>query len=44
MPRSRAKPNLVYIFTDDQRWDAMGVVQREQGEKGGLQWLKTPEY
>lgn len=36
------KPNLVYIFTDDQRWDALGVVQREQGEKGRFPWLKTP--
>ncbi len=36
------KPNFVYVFTDDQRWDAMGVVQREQGEKGRFPWLKTP--
>jgi arylsulfatase A-like enzyme len=36
------KPNLVYIFTDDQRWDALGVVQREQGEKGRFPWLRTP--
>ncbi len=36
------KPNLVYIFTDDQRWDALGVVQREQGERGRFPWLKTP--
>ncbi len=28
------KPNFVYVFTDDQRWDALGVVQREQGDKG----------
>jgi arylsulfatase A-like enzyme len=36
------KPNFVYIFTDDQRWDALGVVQREQGEQGRFPWLKTP--
>ena len=36
------KPNFVYIFTDDQRWDALGVVQREQGDKGRFPWLKTP--
>lgn len=36
------KPNFVYIFTDDQRWDALGVVQREQGEKGRFPWLRTP--
>ncbi len=27
------KPNFLFIFTDDHRWDAMGVVQREQGEQ-----------
>ncbi|MEY4799201.1 MAG: hypothetical protein RI978_1502, partial [Verrucomicrobiota bacterium] len=36
------KPNFVYVLTDDQRWDALGVVQREQGEKGRFPWLKTP--
>jgi arylsulfatase A-like enzyme len=36
------KPNFVYIFTDDQRWDALGVVQREQGEKARFPWLRTP--
>ncbi len=36
------KPNFIYVFTDDQRWDALGVVQREQGEKGRFPWLKTP--
>ena len=28
------KPNFVYVFTDDQRWDALSVVQKEQGEIG----------
>src|SRR4051812_26368332 len=36
------KPNFVFVYTDDQRWDAMGVVQREQGDKGRFPWLKTP--
>ena len=27
------RPNFLFIYTDDQRWDAMGVVQREQGER-----------
>lgn len=35
------KPNFVYVYTDDQRWDALGVVQKEQGEKGRFPWLKT---
>ncbi|MFM2132423.1 MAG: hypothetical protein RL646_1626, partial [Verrucomicrobiota bacterium] len=36
------KPNFVYVFSDDQRWDALGVVQREQGEKARFPWLRTP--
>src|SRR6478609_5440871 len=36
------QPNFVFIYTDDQRWDAMSVVQREQGDKGRFPWLKTP--
>lgn len=36
------RPNFVFIYTDDQRWDAMGVVQREQGERARFPWLRTP--
>ncbi len=36
------RPNFLFIYTDDQRWDAMGVVQREQGDKARFPWLKTP--
>ena len=36
------KPNFLFIYTDDQRYDAMGVVQREQGEKGRFPWFQTP--
>lgn len=36
------KPNFLFIYTDDQRWDAMGVVQREQGDRARFPWLKTP--
>ena len=36
------RPNFVYVFSDDQRWDAMGVVQREQGDKARFPWLRTP--
>ncbi len=42
VPAADRKPNFVYVFTDDQRWDALGVVQREQGEKGRFPWLRTP--
>src|SRR3989339_328557 len=36
------RPNFIFILTDDQRWDALGVVQREQGEKARFPWFKTP--
>lgn len=36
------RPNFLFIYTDDQRWDAMGVVQREQGEKARFPWFKSP--
>lgn len=36
------RPNFVFLYTDDQRWDALGVVQREQGEKGRFPWLESP--
>ena len=25
------RPNFVFVIADDHRWDALGVVQREQG-------------
>lgn len=36
------KPNFLFVYTDDQRWDAMGVVQREMGERGRYPWFQTP--
>ena len=39
---SADKPNFLFVYTDDQRWDAMSVVQKEQGEKGRFPWLQTP--
>lgn len=36
------RPNVLFIYTDDQRWDALGVVQREQGDKGRFPWFTTP--
>jgi len=36
------KPNFLFIYTDDQRWDAMGVVQREQGQRARFPWFKSP--
>jgi arylsulfatase A-like enzyme len=37
-----SRPNFLFIVADDQRWDAMGVVQREQGGHARFPWLKTP--
>lgn len=36
------RPNFLFVFTDDQRWDAMGVVQREQGAQARFPWFQTP--
>src|SRR5215212_2941257 len=39
---SPGKPNCLFVYTDDQRWEAMGVVQKEQGDAARFPWLKTP--
>ena len=36
------RPNFLFIITDDQRFDALGVVQREQGERARFPWFRTP--
>ncbi len=36
------RPNVLVVLTDDQRWDALGVVQREQGEAALFPWFQTP--
>jgi arylsulfatase A-like enzyme len=36
------RPNFVFIYADDWRWDCLGTVQREQGEKARFPWLQTP--
>jgi len=40
--RAADRPNFVFMFADDQRYDAMSVVQKEQGDKGRFPWFKTP--
>lgn len=37
-----ARPNIIFIYTDDQRYDALSVVQDEQGNKARFPWFKTP--
>ena len=36
------RPNFLFIYTDDQRYDQLGVLQREQGEQGRFPWFTTP--
>jgi len=36
------RPNILVILTDDQRWDALGVVQQEQGANALFPWFQTP--
>ena len=36
------RPNFLFVLTDDQRWDAISAVQKEQGDKARFPWLKTP--
>lgn len=36
------KPNFIFVIADDQRWDAMGVVQKEQGANARYPWFETP--
>ena len=36
------KPNFLFIYTDDHRWDAMGVVQKEQDKRARFPWFKSP--
>src|SRR5256885_17164926 len=40
--RAVQRPNFLFVYTDDQRYDAMGVVQREQGAAARFPWLRTP--
>jgi N-acetylglucosamine-6-sulfatase len=37
-----ARPNVLVILTDDMRPDALGVVQREQGDRALFPWFQTP--
>jgi len=36
------RPNILFIYTDDQRYDALSVVQKEQGQRGRFPWFQTP--
>jgi arylsulfatase A-like enzyme len=36
------RPNFLFVYTDDQRYDAISCVQKEQGDAGRFPWFKTP--
>lgn len=36
------RPNFLFVYTDDQRWDGMSCVQQEMGDRGRFPWFKTP--
>jgi len=40
--RAASRPNMLVIVTDDQRWDALGVVQKEQGDAARFPWFDSP--
>lgn len=40
--RAATRSNFLFIYTDDQRYDALSVVQKEQGVAGRFPWFKTP--
>lgn len=39
---SPRKPNVVVLISDDHRFDALGVVQRELGDKANYPFFETP--
>ncbi len=41
-PPPPPRPNVLVVLTDDQRWDALGVVQREMGDQALFPWFQTP--
>lgn len=36
------RPNFLFLYADDQRYDALSVAQREQGARGRFPWFQTP--
>src|SRR4029079_13487014 len=38
-PSTSGYTNFVVIITDDQRWDSIGVVQREMGASARFPWF-----
>jgi arylsulfatase A-like enzyme len=36
------RPNFLFVYTDDQRFDELSCVQQEQGDKGRWPFIQTP--
>jgi arylsulfatase A-like enzyme len=36
------RPNFLFIYTDDQRYDGVGCIQREMGDRARFPWFTTP--
>jgi len=36
------RPNFLFVYTDDQRYDSLSVVQKELGDAGRFGFVKTP--
>jgi len=37
------RPNIIFIYADDLRWDTLGVVAKEQGDSARFPWVQTPQ-
>jgi arylsulfatase A-like enzyme len=42
-PADAAGPNIIVIVSDDHRHDALGVVQRELGDRANFPFFKSPQ-
>jgi N-acetylglucosamine-6-sulfatase len=43
-PLSPSTPNIVVMVSDDHRHDALGVVQKELGEKANFPFFESPQF
>ena len=41
-PAKPHRPNFLFVYLDDQRWDALGFYQKIEGDKARFPWLRTP--
>jgi arylsulfatase A-like enzyme len=41
-PATPQHPNFLFVYLDDQRWDAFSFYQKLQNGKGRFPWLQTP--